>query len=479
MNRVTSRLLLVAVLLLASCTAARAQRIFLLSVGDTSEKGGLAFSTGPDLQYMFDAFYANVPRGQLVMYNFPSDTPDGRMETLWQGPDVRHDLVDMKNKILTAIDQCPSGANDTIIVFYTGHGASDDEGHFLVMPDGETRLHRKTILERVARKGPRLAVLITDACNLSVGSGIGGQAAAHIAQPQTISPLFASLFINSRGVVDINSSSEGEVSIGAIGGGLLTLSLAYMGNQPNFKAYPGFTRPQPDAEEQPSGAVIPSIDHTAAMAKFFGGLSEHGMHGNFDPSKPAFGVFFEYSQQNLGWDAVSNLLKTKIQILFKAAAPEGWDNRGEGGKQTTQTPRFYSLAPTAGGLSQPMPIQPSSPTEVGQPTDVGQPTGSTQPQVRWSPPTYRPSVGDMILEVNGRPIRNINEYYYAVKNSPAIMTFVLWEARTGRKYLLRAQLNPPGSNSRLGIGGQDAPGGGVRVVYVMQGYPGARCQVAQ
>ena len=59
------------------------------------------------------------------------------------------------------------------------------------------------------------------------------------------------------------------------------------------------------------------------------------------------------------------------------------------------------------------------------------------------------------------------------------MTFVLGEARSGKKFLLRTQLNPPGADSRFGVGGENAPGGGVRVKFIMRGYPGTRCQLAQ
>ena len=221
------------VLLCLACAPAAGQRIYLLAVGDTSEKSGLYFSTGPDLQYIFDAFYANVPGDQLVMFNNPmADFADGSSQNLqnpWMGQDVRSDLVDMKNKILQALDNCPAGENDAIVMFYTGHGAYDDNGHFLMMPDCENRLYRKTILERMARKNPRLAVLITDSCNLQVPSGMAPGPAARMIPPERITPLFESLFIRSRGVTDMNSSSEGQESIGAIGGGLLTLSLAYMG----------------------------------------------------------------------------------------------------------------------------------------------------------------------------------------------------------------------------------------------------------
>ncbi len=450
-----------------ACATAQGQRIYVLSVGDTSEKSGLSFSTGPDLQYVFDAFYANVPGGQLVTYNNPmTDFADGSSRNLrnpWEGPDVRGDLVDMKDKILQAIDNCPAGQNDTLVVFYTGHGAHDDNGHFLVMPDGKNRLYRKTILDRIGKKRPRLAVLITDSCNLQVPSGMKPGPAARLIPPERISPLFDSLFIRSRGVVDINSSSEGEVSVGAIGGGLLTLSLAYMGNRPDFKSYPGFTHPPSKPADVPSDAVIPSVDHSAAMERFFGTSMEHGLHGNFDPEQPPFGVLFAYSDQELNWEAVRRLLTTKVNALYKTVAPKGWEV--EGGRQMTQTPRFYSLPTTEGRTVQ----SPLPSPEAAQHRE----------QRRWSRPTYRPEAGDRILQVNGQPVRHLADYVQAVKGSPATMTFLLQDVRTGSTFLMRTQLNPPGADSRFGVGAQDAPGGGVRVKYVREGYPGSRCQVLQ
>ena len=470
---------LIVLLFCFSCVIADAQRIYLLPVGDTSEKSGLSFSTGPDLGYIFDAFYVNVPGRQLVMYNNPmADLPDGtsiNLKNPWEGPDVRSDLVDMKDKILEAIDNCPNGPNDTIIVFYTGHGAHDENGHFLMMPDGENRLYRKTILERIGKKGPRLAVLITDSCNLQVPAGMGPAPSARLMPAERMSPLFETLFIRSKGVVDINSSSEGEVSVGAIGGGLLTLSLAYMGNQPNFKSYPGFTRPERSSFEGKTDAKIPSVDHSMAMGEFFGSLSEHGMHGNFDPNQPPFGIMFAYRDKNLNWEAVRGLLLTKIATLYKTIAPKGWDT--DEGKQMTQTPRFYTMPKTEGGISR---VTPSDePRRDGQSQNQGQPTNRGQTQMQWSRPVYAPEVGDCIVEINGRPVRNLNDYIREVKGSPPMMTFVLWEARSGKKFLMRTQLNPPDADSRLGLRAQNASERGVRIIHVMRGYPGSRCQLAQ
>jgi hypothetical protein len=323
----------------------------------------------------------------------------------------------------------------------------------------------------MARKRPRLAVLITDSCNLQVPSGMGPGPSPMLMPPRRITPLFETLFIRSRGVVDINSSSEGQVSVGAIGGGLLTLSLAYLGNQPNFRPYPGFTRPPRSTRPNRTGAKIPSVDHSMAMAEFFGGQTEHGLHGNFDPDKPPFGIWFAYQDQNLNWEAVRGLLDKKVHALFKIAAPKGWDN-GEK-VQKTQTPRFYSLPKTEGGTSR---VRPLRETRKPPREQVGGPRPLPR---RWSRPIYRPEVGDRITEVNGQPIRNMNDYIRAVKNSPKTMTFVLWEARTGKTFVLRTQLNPSNANSRFGVGAEDVRGLGVRVKFVMQGYPGTRCQLAQ
>lgn len=441
---------------------APAQKIYLLSVGDTSEKSGLSFSTGPDLGYVFDAFYANVPGPQLVIYNSElTDRADGssvRLANPWLGPDVRSDLFDLKNKILKAIDNCPAGPHDTVVIFFTGHGAFDEKGHFLVMPDGENRLYRETILQRVAQKNPRLTVLITDSCNLQVPSGTSPLPPNHMLPPERISPLFDSLFLRSRGIVDLNSSSAGEISIGAIGGGLLTLSLAYMGNQPTFKPYPGFTRPRRAKDHKPNEAKIPALDHAAAMEEFFGAVSEHGLHADFDPQKPAFGILFAHQNQPLSWEAVRRLLSVKVDQLFQTIAPEGWEVNGR--KQTTQTPKFYRIAKTSGG--------------GGVNAGPGRPAPDPP---RWSQPIYRPEVGDRILQVNGQPIQNLNDFVRAVKNSPRTMTFVLWEARTGQTFTMRTELNPPNAQSRFGVGCANARGGGVSVQYVMRGYPGTRCQV--
>lgn len=440
-----------------------AQRIYVLAVADTSEKSGLSFSTGPDLQYIFDAFYTNVPGRQWVYYNNPlMDEADGTSRphsNPWLGPDVDTDLAGLDQKILEAIARCPAGDRDTIFVYYSGHGANDSRGHFLLMPDGTTRLYRDQILSKLQEKKPRLSVLMTDSCSTRASVGIGAGASAMLAVPERISPLFDNLFLKSRGVVDLNSSSEGEVSIGAIGGGLMTLAFAYMGNQPDFKPYPGpHGQPSIIRTAPMSEAAIPAVDHSAAMENYFGVLIEHGLHGNFDPSLPPFGVLFANANQRLDWAGASSLLRNKIEDLFKSIAPRGWDTGKD--RQMTQTLRIYRLA------------------ELDPSVAVEQPGRAAEP--RWSRPIYRPEVGDRIIEINDRPIGGINDYILAVKSSPTVMTFVLWEAKSGKTYRMRTRLNSQQSGSRFGVAARDVPGSpGVQVIGVMPGYPGTRCELAE
>jgi hypothetical protein len=442
---------------------AAAQRIYVLAVADTSEKSRMSFSTGPDLQYIFDAFYANVPGQQWLYYNNPlMDQADGTSRphaNPWLGPDVHADLAGLDQKILEAIERCPAGPRDTIFVYYSGHGAHDSKGHFLVMPDGTARLYRDQILSKLEQKKPRLAVLMTDSCSTQAPVGIGAGTSAMFMAPDRISPLFDNLFLKSRGVVDLNSSSEGEIAIGAIGGGLLTLAFAYMGNQPDFKPYPG-PRGQPNVipVNPPSNAAIPAVDHSAAMQDYFGVLLEHGLHGNFDPNLPPFGVLFANANQRLDWRGVTSLLARKIDVLFKSIAPRGWDTGQD--RQLTQTLRIYRIAD----------LDPAAVVEVP----------GRAAEARWSRPIYRPEIGDRIIEINDRPIGGTQDYVLAVKTSPTVMTFLLWEAKSGNTYRMRTRLNPPQADSRFGVAARETAGGpGVQVTRVMPGYPGTRCELAE
>ena len=541
---------------------ARAGRVYLLLAADTSERGKIALSTGPDLQFMHDVFYANVPGRQLVVYGseiYDEMTDDGPqthdVENPWKGPDIRDDLNNMKENLLTAIRNCPAGPEDTVIFFYSGHGAYDSNGHYLVMPDGKNTLPRQSIIREIQKKQPRLIVLITDSCNTLVPRAPVPLPIMRLVPPAQIAPLFDSLFVQPKGVLDVNSSTEDEVAAGPVGGGLLVLSMAYLGNKPTFG------RDKPDGRAPvlaavPRGDSLRPVDFDRIISEQFG-MMEHGLGANFDPEAPSYGYLWEGARNPGSWDELKTAVTRKMDTLFRELYPNGKEVNGK--IQRTQTPRFYSMpesgpAPPArilgltrgdvllsvngrpirnlqdaiqaigaSGETMEFTVRDSRDGTVwrmqtqlrrqssrfgayladnpgggaivtgvmrGYPctknqvlgkvttqgdSPVGAGTGGT---ATWSPPQYRPEAGDHITEVNERQIRTTSEFYDAVKSSPTEMTFRMVDHRTGRTHLLRTQLNPATARSRLGIGVRDDAASGVRIEYVRDGYPGARCQLA-
>ena len=109
------------------------------------------------------------------------------------------------------------------------------QGHFLRMPDQKNLLLRKTIIDRIGRKNPRLSVVITDSCNTLAPGAVFVPGFPCAILRATISPLFDELFLKTEGLVDINSSSENQIAAGPTGGGLMVLSMAYNGGTPDFQ----------------------------------------------------------------------------------------------------------------------------------------------------------------------------------------------------------------------------------------------------
>ena len=556
MRRSRSRAAAILVVLVVLSTAGRAQaaRLFLLIAADTSKEGGIYLSTGPDTGYVFDAFYAHVPEHQLVVYGMTGGGPSG--DLIWDGPDVRFDLDDLGNKLLAAIDTCPSGPDDTIVFFYSGHGAHDERGHFLLMPDQKTSLSRQTVIERIQRKNPRLAVVITDSCANLVDRGLLAGPALALEQPPRVAPLFDSLFFRASGLVDVNSSTEGQVAAGPIGGGLMVLAMAYLGNRPDFRKLEN--RGVAVEPIESPGVAIPAMDYDQIIGQRFG-WSEHGLHGGFDPDKPSYGLLWANAERRLGWPAVEAMLSEKVEELFRTLHPTGMRVRGSTTPQYTQTPQFYSLpkalpapppekylslepgdvilsingrpvrdfaacrqaidrsgpqmeftardqrtgtvwrlrtelrpstprfgarmesAPGGGVLvTRVMSGSPCTRNAVLGPAGPPAPTPPAPPDAgAWSEPIYRPEPGDRIVEVNGRRINDTSDFTRAVKSSPERMTFRIIGQRSGEAFLMRTRLDPPSARTRLGIGVDNDPRGGVRIRYVRDGHPGTRCQLAR
>ena len=92
-------------------------------------------------------------------------------------------------------------------------------------------------------------------------------------------------------------------------------------------------------------------------------------------------------------------------------------------------------------------------------------------------PLYLPQKGDRIISVNDTKIRNSAHFNQVIRDIDTYATFTLIDHQTGKTMNLAMNLNPPGSNTRLGINIQDDPNGGVKVTGVKSGMPGEKCYI--
>ncbi len=94
------------------------------------------------------------------------------------------------------------------MVYYTGHGAADDQGHYFSLAGG--KLYRDDLKREMQRRKPRLAILISDCCNVRSDGKAYMAPGVNIESPRAATPISTALFLEPRGVVDINGCSPGE-----------------------------------------------------------------------------------------------------------------------------------------------------------------------------------------------------------------------------------------------------------------------------
>ena len=368
------------------CWAAEtsAQQVHLLMAGDTDDPK-IGRSVQHDLGSVAVAFYILLREGQL---------DNARLEG---------DRVSAEN-ILQAIDRFRVGPDDALVFYWSGHGAFDRDGHFLHLPKGGN-LYRSTLLGAMKKKKPRLVVLLTDCCNeyADTTSGKPMVAPSSPDPKRKTSPLFEELFLKPRGVVDVNAAAQGEVALGVKEGGLFTLSLVCMA---------------------PEG--------------------KPGEHEGFALDK-AFGAFWRNSQRRVSWQTVLSESRSRVQTLFRQMYPEGIAGP-ENKIYQKQTVVAWSLP------EEPKP-QPQADRGSRFGVEAVDNNGEGVRVVRVWPgfPGTKVAVaatgqmlqlqsGDVILAVNGRPIRNTKDYWDAVKGSPQTMDLTVRDVRDGQKRELRTRL---------------------------------------
>jgi hypothetical protein len=181
MKRLTLSLL--AAFLICCTSAASAGTLRLIAVADVEDEK-IGPWAGTDLSLVMSIFTEGVATHELDI-------------TILAGQENFSE-----DAILQTVRNLNAAPDDAVVVYFSGHGAYDENGHFLDV-SGQ-RLYRSTLLDAIATSKCRLQVLLTDACfnERIVRPEV---MAATKAGPQVTTPLFRSLFFESSGVLDLNS----------------------------------------------------------------------------------------------------------------------------------------------------------------------------------------------------------------------------------------------------------------------------------
>ena len=241
----------------------------------------------------------SVGQNRKRVRNFFDRLPGTKLE-IYSAEEMRETNELRPRHILDWIQRCPAGAQDTIFVYYSGHGHSDDsiqKRHYLNL-----RLHnpafsvrRSDLADALEKKPCRLKMLVTDACSNFVDTQLAASVKQYAAL-QSKAPLYAkNLFLQHEGFLDITAASPGHFALG--------------------------------------GDDIGGFFTTALIARSF--TAESDTNGD----------------RFLSWNEVFAKCETETQNLFQQALPEIRSNptifgQMEEARQTTQVPHNYAPLPT-------------------------------------------------------------------------------------------------------------------------------------
>jgi len=334
-----------------------AQTIHVLIVADTNDKA-VGAGVSVDVARLQTMFEQCVPPSQLQMRQIV-------------GKHVS------RQRILAAISTLASSVNDAVVFLWSGHGAHDQRGHFLHIADN-TRLYRSEITDALQKQDAALHVLLTSSCNVYVPLSAEVSAPCLAKAPVQMAPLLQSLFLESRGLVDINGASEGEY---------------------------GFSS-------------------TEEGTSFF---------------NPFCSYVLDNADRKIGWDTAAAEIAREVASTFSTWFPQGYTDRN-GRVQKTQTLRVWNLPEPAKGENEVEPPRVGARFGVRVWSKRG--AGVRVLSVEQGSPADQTGIarGDTILSVNGTPVNAAWQMTNAVFRSSREMSIRLERAATGQTVDLNVQL---------------------------------------
>ncbi|MCM2375076.1 caspase family protein [Aporhodopirellula aestuarii] len=181
--------------LLPQIASSQEPTVHAVIIGDTSPAAGwgaLAVHITADTVGMYASLANGLPESQFRYY--PLSLEDDQ----WATPD----------NIMSYLAEVNVRPNDTLLFYYSGHGAADDKGHYFHLAGG--KLYRDDVRRAMETKSARLNVLLSDCCNLREDGFSYFAPGIRESPPLRAKPIFEALLLRPTGWVDLNASSPGE-----------------------------------------------------------------------------------------------------------------------------------------------------------------------------------------------------------------------------------------------------------------------------
>ncbi|MBR5710297.1 MAG: hypothetical protein IKX40_06035 [Thermoguttaceae bacterium] len=453
------------------------QKIYLFCEGDYNDSR-IGKAIGETVSKLRNLFILNIPNDKLVIYGYPGSG--------WTGPDFSQSGDNVAEDIMTAIRNCPAGPSDTIVFFWHCHGSFNENGHVLWLScDRDIAMYRSKIRNALLAKNARLTVFMTEACHSYCPAPYGHYPAAAF-QPQTVPPIFNTLFFNNSGLVDFNASSPGQTSwnndyIGAYFThyfceyvkGHLNSSISWKTlldnvetnvlNCSNFR--------------DPSNKMFRHTYHYYYWS--LPGCDDRIINQKWtEPNyQPRNGDRITYVNDNEIQDedhfryVIRNSDKSRVvlSIIDRKTGKPYYMMTDLEPQGSTSRLGIYVEDASQGGVTV-TGVMSGSPGSRCRFLDNGDCT------IGYSEPNYMPEEGDRIIAVNNKEVWDEDHFRQLIRDSETRVILTIIERETGGRCSMMTSLNPKGSTSRLGIYIEDSSEGGVSVTGVMSGSPGTRCR---
>jgi Caspase domain len=150
-----------------------------------------------------------VKKDRLVFHDFTGLNPQTGLD--WTSEQIMAYLADLR-----------LGANESIVVFHSGHGAIADpsrpeETQFLSLNHGN--MNRGNLIATLRAKQPRALILLTDCCSSIVpGVGAGRGLAASTKEANVNAQTVQALFLQVKGVVSVTAADVGDSALAGFQG---------------------------------------------------------------------------------------------------------------------------------------------------------------------------------------------------------------------------------------------------------------------